>query len=171
MFERFSEQEQAILEERAQRIANAKQDSAQIVNLLRLRVSGEYYAVYLDDLIAIHEAAKIVPVPCVPPFLRGIANIRGRILPVIDLTIAMNIPGGRRVDQQQLVVVECNDEQIVLLIDKVEGVSAYEAEDVEDIPADMSIEKGNYTQGVLPDGTLVLDVKALLNDPRFIIEG
>lgn len=170
-FDQFSEVEQQILQERARRIARNAQDNeaSESFSVLRILVRHEHYAVHLDDLVAIYREADIIPVPCTPNFLKGIANVRGRIMSVVDLGTALDVPNSATGKQGQLIVVEKDQETLALFVEQVEDVTSYTQSDIEYVPADMNTGQV-YTSGILEDGTLLLDIHALIQDSKFLIE-
>ena len=92
IFEHFSEEEREILRIRAERAANAVRESAQeaVFSALEVTIQSQSYALPIEVLTTVYENVAVVPVPCVPSFVAGIANIRGRILPVFDLAVLLD---------------------------------------------------------------------------------
>lgn len=169
MFEHFSEKELAILEKRARRIAAAKADDDSLVtfSVLRCRVGTEWYAVPLEEMSAIYRGAAIVPVPGAPGYLKGITNVRGRILSVIGLADVLDVPTGKT-SSGEIIVVEYDDQMVALLVDQVDNVAAYAEADIEAAPYENETGQTLY---VLPDGTLILHIEPLLNDADLVIDG
>lgn len=167
----FSSNELQILQERARRIAKQASDTEadEQFSALRIRVRTEHYAVYLDELMAIYRDVDIVPVPCTPAHLKGIANVRGRIMPVIDLGTALSIPTTTTKQQGQLIVAERAEDLVALFVEQVEDVTSYRKSSIQPVPADIHNGRTIYTSGILPDGTLILDIHTLLNDNSLVI--
>jgi chemotaxis signal transduction protein len=88
---------------------------------VRLRVSSEAYAIAVADVREVVELGQVQAVPRARRELLGVANLRGQILPVIDLApvfgVARTAPPGR------LLVVAAGERRAGFAIDEVSGVS------------------------------------------------
>jgi purine-binding chemotaxis protein CheW len=164
IYERFSEREMEILRARAERVVSAAngEEEGDVIPALVVTVSSETYALPIESLAAVYENVGVIPVPCVPHFVAGIANIRGHILPVVDLAALLNVPGEAAPDGG-LVVVSDSDVSIALAVEAVGEVINFPRQNLASI-------HGNYLQGVTQDGTAVLDVAAILRDPALVVD-
>jgi purine-binding chemotaxis protein CheW len=110
LYSNFSEQEWQILQARAARVAAASAQQGDyrtdVMAALRVTVRGERYALPLDSITAVYDRTPIIPVPCTPPFVAGIANIRGHIIPVLDLAALLGIADGNTPGAAALVLAE-----------------------------------------------------------------
>lgn len=91
-----AERVQRLLAERARRLAQEEASpgtAAEGIAILQCRVQDERYAVPLRVLEAVRPAVGLVPVPCTPPFVAGILNVRGEIVSVLDCAAALGLPG------------------------------------------------------------------------------
>src|SRR5882724_2626146 len=94
IYEHFSQQELEILWARAERAAYAaqKSDAETLITALQITPGGESYALPVELLHGVYEGIEVMAVPCTPPFIAGVANVRGRILPVLDLATVLGAP-------------------------------------------------------------------------------
>jgi chemotaxis signal transduction protein len=131
--------------------------------LLRL---GE--ARYALDLAAI---AEVVPVPLTtrvpdqPPWLSGVANWRGRVLPVIDIRLLMGVPAVPLATSARLVVLAEDDVLVGVLAEAVPGVHQGDLADAEPPPATLAGDAALLVRGQVSDRygpVAVLDAAALL---------
>ncbi|MBM3953832.1 MAG: purine-binding chemotaxis protein CheW [Planctomycetes bacterium] len=88
------------------------------------QVSGRWFAI---DAARIHEvlrSQKTTPVPLAHPAVRGLLNLRGRIVPVIDMRIRLGLAGSAADTDSAgtFVVVEVDDEAFSLLVDRLADV-------------------------------------------------
>lgn len=167
----FDEHELAVLRERAQRIVhraeNDEIDGGQTALVLHL--GDEAYALPLAALVAVYQRVKIVRVPCVPPFVGGIANIRGRTIPVFRLRKLLQVPGEDVLSEGFVVVVMPQDRRFTV------GLHVEHVGDVVPLEKVTPFEtappvKSHYFSGVLPDHTVVLNIEAVLADPILQID-
>jgi purine-binding chemotaxis protein CheW len=59
---------------------------------LRLSLGRDAYAVRIDSVREILEVAQLTPLPLMPDFVRGVMNLRGAVVPVIDLAARLGLP-------------------------------------------------------------------------------
>jgi purine-binding chemotaxis protein CheW len=172
IYERFTERERDILQRRARRAARRSDDDAAdlAIDVLELTIRGETYAVRLDAISFIDDDNAVTPVPCVPPFVAGVANIRGYIVPVIDLGTLLGVPGEPEGDTFALIFIDSDDMNVAFKVDAIGNAGELRAEQLTPIPETVNIERPAYLRGALPDGTILLDMKAILSDPALIVD-
>jgi purine-binding chemotaxis protein CheW len=108
---RANEAEQ-ILRTRARALARTPpQASAEgaMLELLEFRLASERYAVESQLVEEVHPLRDLTPLPCTPPFVLGIVNVRGRILPVLDLKKFFELPERGLTDLHRIILVRGND--------------------------------------------------------------
>lgn len=166
----FSEEEIAILKLRAERVAHAASDDSgnEVFSALIVTIRSETYAVPIDVLTGVYEGISVVPVPCTPPYVSGIANIRGHIVPVLDLAQLLNAGGPDEDDSQSLVVASDDHVTMAFRADEVGDVINVFSREVSSPPGDSS-QHMNYVQGVMSDGVALLNVRAILSDPALVV--
>ena len=165
-YDHFSEDEIAILRARAERIASTQQTKeSDAFSALVVRVGGEAYALPMDSLTAVYEGYTIVPLPCVPPFVAGMVNVRGQILPVMDLAVLLGIPS--EAAKRSLLIVSNAEFSLGLCVQTVGDVISVLVSTLQPVPAALN---QVYLRNVLPDGTALLDLDAILNDPSLIVD-
>jgi purine-binding chemotaxis protein CheW len=87
---------------------------------VRLLVGAEVYAIPVTHVSEIADVGDLTPVPGAPPEVLGVRNLRGQILPVVDLAMLLRIP--RTTAPSWLVVAEAGELTAGLAIDEVSGV-------------------------------------------------
>jgi chemotaxis signal transduction protein len=91
---------------------------------VRLRVASEAYAMAVEHVLEVTNLGQVGAVPRARPEILGVQNLRGRILPVIDLALLLGIP--RTVPPSHLLVAEAGGRQAGFAIDEVSGVGELE---------------------------------------------
>lgn len=159
-----------VLEERARVLARPlPQQSSELgdgLELLAFTRSGSAYAVPAATVVEIAPAAVPTPLPWVPPAVLGVVNHRGRIVPLVD--VARLAAGGAGADGEAgfTVVVAVGAAALALSADAVTGVERIAREDVRP-GGELGIEDGGApVAGVTPALAAILDVEALVRDPR-----
>lgn len=87
---------------------------------VRLRVAAEAYAMAVEHVLEVTSLGHVDAVPRARPEMLGVQNLRGRILPVIDLALLLGI--SRTVPPSHLLVAEAGGRQAGFAIDEVRGV-------------------------------------------------
>lgn len=174
IYEGFSEQELEVLRTRAKRAASTaqKSDAEETFTALHITLGGESYALPVELLRAVYENVTVVPVPCAPPSVAGIANIRGRIMPVLDLAVVLNVPRPKSDVVSALVVVSRGDFSLAFQVEGVREIMTFPTRSVGPLPVGGdTLERAGYLQGILPDGLTLLNVNAMLDDPALVVDG
>jgi purine-binding chemotaxis protein CheW len=94
----------------------------------------ELYGVGIDAIHEIIKVPEITAVPDAPPFLEGMINLRGKILPVIDLRKRLRLPESPRGRQTRVLITEDAGRLIGLVVDSVSEVLKYDPAAVEGTP-------------------------------------
>ncbi|MDY6932659.1 MAG: chemotaxis protein CheW [Spirochaetota bacterium] len=77
---------------------------------------------YGIDILSVHEILKIADItrlPNVPSFIRGVINLRGHVIPVVDVRERFGFEKGEITDSTRIIVVETNDKLVGLIVDVV----------------------------------------------------
>jgi len=105
---------------------------------LTFKLADEVFAVDVEKVREILELTTITKVPQTPDYMRGVINLRGSVVPVMDMHLKFGMPPAERTVNTCIVVVEVNleGETIVLgaLADSVQEVVELEAEQIEPAP-------------------------------------
>ena len=140
------------------------------VELLSFRIGEQEYCVDIMSVREIRGWTRATPLPYSPPHVKGVINLRGTVLPVIDLSARLGMAPIDGIDQNVIVVVSVGGTTAGLLVDAVSDILTVSQDEIQpppDIGADPSaccIESLLLVEGKL---IRVLDLKVLLpNAPR-----
>ena len=126
----------------------------------------EVYALPIGDVAEIISLQRIIPVPTTPSFIRGLINLRGAVIPVVDVRQRLGLPPVEPGDRSCIVVVRTDDEEIGLLVDSVSEVLEMRADQIQPAARSSSAPASTaFARGLgLVDGAVrvVLDSKRLL---------
>jgi purine-binding chemotaxis protein CheW len=105
---------------------------------LTVVLSGESYGIAVLKVREIIRLQKITPVPQTPPFVKGIINLRGRVIPVVDLRVKFGL-NAEFAERTCIVVVQVRlsadtTVQMGLIVDAVEEVTTLAANEIEATP-------------------------------------
>ena len=91
--------------------------------LVLFELSGETYGVDVAHVQSIIPMQDIVTVPGAPLFIEGVVNLRGAVIPVVDLRTRFNLAGATHKQKLVIVIVELNNMLAGLIVDKVTEVT------------------------------------------------
>ena len=126
--------------------------------LLLFVVAGRVYACAIDPVREIIPARRATPLPGAPDFVRGLINLRGAIVTVVDLGRRLGESSGERADGS-IILVEHGGRTMGLAVDEVRDVQPVDARRIEAVSGDRAL--GGIVCGIghLDDGVvLLLDV-------------
>jgi purine-binding chemotaxis protein CheW len=147
------------------------------IQLVAMRVDDEMFGIDIANINTVITPQPITPVPQTPNFVKGVMNLRGRILPVLDLRTRFSLPDAKEdMEAGRIVIVEVDNFSAGLIVDEVSEVLRIPESSIEP-PSTLlrSIEKEMITgigrvqlnrRGKEPsDGfILLLDVRRVLTD-------
>ncbi|MFZ2492669.1 MAG: chemotaxis protein CheW [Thermoanaerobaculia bacterium] len=128
-------------------------------------VEGETFGLPVTHVIEILRVSAITRVPHAPPTVRGVTNMRGRVLPVVDLRVRLGGIEAPVGETARILVVTSRGRLLGLLVDAVQQVLRLDRLAVEPPPPDVMTAQSDYIVGVyhLEDALVILlDVDRVL---------
>ena len=129
-----------------------------------VRLGDGRFAAELDSVAEVGRVPSVTRIPGAPGWLAGVANWRGRLLPVLDLRSLLGAPQARLGNAARLLVLTLDGVSAGMVVDSVEGAGVLDA-GVEEFPAALADRGSFLLSGQVPsaDGPIaVLDVHAVL---------
>lgn len=102
--------------------AVSKNELEEILQLVSFKIGTEEFGVNILKVQEINRMLQITNVPNTPNFIEGVINLRGRVIPVIDLRVKFNMPKKEHDKQTRIIVVELEDKTVGFLVDEVSEV-------------------------------------------------
>jgi purine-binding chemotaxis protein CheW len=128
-------------------------------------LAGETYAIPILFVQEIIRAREITRIPRSLPHVRGVVNLRGNIVPVIDLRMRLGLPTTEETTESRIVVVEIGSGTVGMIVDQVSQVVRIDTASIEPPSALLADHETDYVQAVgrLDDELVViLDVSRTL---------
>ncbi|GJQ60070.1 MAG: purine-binding chemotaxis protein CheW [Candidatus Scalindua sp. AMX11] len=97
-------------------------------------LNHEEYGIEILKVREIIGVIGITPVPQTPDYLKGVINLRGKVIPVIDLRLKFSMTEEEHKQETCIIVVEVNNAPIGVVVDNVSEVLDIKSEEVEDTP-------------------------------------
>jgi purine-binding chemotaxis protein CheW len=137
------------------------------LQLVTFELAGEEFAV---DILAVHEIKRMMEltrVPQSPPDVDGVINLRGKIIPVVDLRRKFGFPVQERTSHNRIIVVEVAKRVLGFIVDRVNQPLYLERARVEPAPAMVCSIESDFIAGVgkLEDRLIILlDMQRLFRE-------
>ena len=96
-------------------------------------LAGEEYGIEILRVLEIIRMMPITRVPRTPSYIRGVINLRGKVIPVIDLRAKFGMPASPE-PEQVMIVVQVTGVQIGIVVDAVAEVASIAAADIDPTP-------------------------------------
>ncbi|MDY0188288.1 MAG: chemotaxis protein CheW [Syntrophus sp. (in: bacteria)] len=161
-----------ILKERALRLAKEPEASAQSVpclEVLSFMLAGERYAIEARCVTETMPLRNLTYLPGLPGFILGIANVRGRILSVMDIKKFFDLPDSGLTDLHKLIVVRHGTMEVGIVADGLLGIQEIPKDSLQPSLPTLTGVRENYLAGVTDTGTIVLQAEKILSDDRILV--
>lgn len=158
---------EAVLRERAKALAAPLPHYAELeeiggdsTQVVVVRLGGQDFAIDATALREVMECPRITPLPGLPSTLRGLANVRSRIVPAYDIRSLLNLPPlAKDAPREKLALLAFEGAEFALLVDAVVGARAIAQAQLH---RDVSGLVTRFIQGVAGDGLILLDLSSLI---------
>jgi len=130
----------------------------EILQLVSFKIGGEEFGVDILKVQEINRMLAITKVPNSPSFVEGVVNLRGKIIPVVNLRKRLQLPIIAHDDKTRIIVVELIDTTVGFIVDEVKEVLRIPKSITEPAPSMVAGVKMDYITAVgkLDDRLLIL---------------
>ncbi len=133
-------------------------------------VAGEEFGIEVDRVVEIVRPQKITPLPQAPPFINGVINLRGVVMPLMDLRKRLNVePSSKR---EKVIITRMHGEKIGLLVDTVKEIINIDDKQLASPPSIFKGLKPEYLRGIGKIGDrliVILHIDNLLTSEEMIL--
>lgn len=166
------EQKKSILKQRAEKTAQKIISISQVEQLqvIIFYLGIEKYAIETLYIREVYPLKEITALPGLPTFVKGIMNVRRRILSVIDLKYFLDITTENKELNTKVLILEHKTMEFAILTDGIEGIRAIPVSEIQTSLPTLTGVKQEFLKGLTTDQLVILDGKRLLESPHFIIQ-
>lgn len=118
------------------------------IQLVVFKLGREEYGVSILQVQEIKRMTDITRVPYTPQYIKGVINLRGSVLPVLDLRKRLNLSATEDTDDTRIIIVKVEDITVGMIVDSVSEVTAITQENIEQPNAVVGGVATNYLSGV-----------------------
>ena len=151
--------------------ALSNKDAVSEVQMVAFRLENEEFAIDIHQVREVLKITQVTPLPQSAHFIEGIINLRGEVIPVVDLRKRFELPSGERNDQTRIIIVEIQDSNVGLIVDSVTEVMRLSSSLIQPPPSKVAGTRTDLIQGVgkISDRLLIiLDLNRILTSEEKI---
>ena len=130
-------------------------------------LNEEAYGIDISQVREIIRMQEITRVPRAPEFIEGVINLRGKVIPVVDLRARFSMPGTERTDEHRIVVVDVSGQDIGMVVDAVTEVSRIPSSSIEPPSNVITTNDSEYLTGIVKTDEkliILLDIAKVISN-------
>lgn len=138
-----------------------------LVQFVVFNLGDEEFGVDIEQVSEIVRIGKFAPIPDSPGFIRGLTNVRGTIIAVIDLKVRFALQAREGVEDKHIIITREQKNLLGILVDEVTEVLRVAQKEIRPVPGATSVIHKKYMTGVITVGErmiILLDLKSVLSE-------
>lgn len=163
----------ATLRERAVELARPEPNGnspADLLLTITFSLAGEDYAIEAECAAEVRAAANVTRLPGVPAHVAGVFAVRGRVVPLVDPRVLLDLPPAAPNDARKIIIMQEDAMEFGLLVDSVAGVRNLVATDIHPpLPRKKEV-ACPYVRGIYGGSLTILDGRRLLADEHLVVD-
>ena len=144
------------------------------VQMVVFKLEKEEFAVDIHQVREVLKMSRVTPLPQSAHYIEGVINLRGEVIPVVDLRKRFELPVGVRNEQTRIIIVEIQNSNVGLIVDSVTEVLRLSSSAIQPPPARVAGTRTDLIKGVgkVSDRLLiVLNLEKILTTEEVILLG
>lgn len=137
--------------------------------LIAFRLGGQEFCVDVMSIREIRGWTAATPLPATPAFVRGVINLRGTVLPIVDLAARLGFPMAEPTARHAIIVAQIGNQVVGLLVEGVSDIFTVTDDKIQATPDVASDMARRFVRGVIPlDGRLIsiIAIDSILPSPE-----
>jgi len=146
-------------------MGNAREHRDRAGKYLTFVLDNEGYGLEILKVREIIGVLNITPIPRTPEYVKGVINLRGKVIPIIDLRLKFGLPSVEWTDETCIIVVDVSGVELGIIVDQVSEVRDIADESIEDPPTVGVHAETDFILGIGKgegEVTLLLDISRVL---------
>ena len=171
-FQPTMEEKKKILNARAKTLAREAKEKGAVeesIKVLEFQLSDEKYAIETGYIREVLPLKELTPLPCTPPFVLGIINVRGKILSVIDIKRFFELPEKGFTQLNRVIFLHSEGMEFGILADEILGVQDILLGDLQPSLPTLTGIREEYLKGITREHVVLLDADKLLSDKNIVV--
>ena len=143
--------------------------AAEYLTVAEFMLANERYGIELNNIVEVYPLKDLTPLPCTPPFVLGIFNVRGQIQTIMDIKKFFDLPEKGLTDLNRAIIVRARGMEAGILADVILGIRSVPLREMQPKLPTLTDIRAEYMKGVTSDQLIVLDVEKIFSDERIIV--
>lgn len=143
-----------------------KIETSESERFLVFTLNGEKYALTLLKVKEVIALTKTTPMPYMPPYFKGIMNLRGKVISVIDLRLKFKMKESGESPETTIIILDIDSLSVGVIVDSVDFVLSPPAEEIQPAPDVEGHIGSEYVEGVVEHEeklVLIVDIEKTVN--------
>ncbi|MCL1630863.1 chemotaxis protein CheW [Sporolactobacillus sp. CPB3-1] len=119
------------------------------IKVILFEMNNETYGVPVDQVLSIEKVDAITRLPNAASFVKGVMNLRGLIIPVVDVRDRLQMGKSEITEESRIIVVDTDEMKVGLLVDLSKEVTDIQESSIEPAPAMVGGPSAGYLKGVV----------------------
>lgn len=136
------------------------------VEYVTLVVNAQQFCIDIMKIREIRRWSPVTPIPHAPDYVLGIINLRGAVIPIIDLALKLGFEKIQPTDRHVIMIITHHDRTIGILVESVSEILGINIDEIHDTPIGLDDVATASITGLVPsksDIIKILDIPSLLN--------
>jgi purine-binding chemotaxis protein CheW len=125
-----------------------KNEAASEVQMVAFKLEKEEFAVNIQQVREVLKMTQVTPLPQSAYFIEGVINLRGEVIPVVDLRKRFELDLEERGEQTRIIIVEIQDSKVGLIVDSVTEVLRLSSAAIQLPPSRIAGTRTDFIKGV-----------------------
>lgn len=139
------------------------------IEVVEFTIFSETFALESSCIREVYPVKDYTPLPCTPPFIIGLINVRRKVLSLIDLCHFFGRPKMQEIVGKKALILEQGDMEFGILADDVTNVSKIVLTDIQPALPTLTKVRQEFLQGVTSQGLIILNANKLFNYQPLIV--
>jgi len=124
------------------------ESTEEITQYVKVRLDKEWYGIPISIVENIVRMQPITRVPGSESYVKGVINLRGKVVPVMNLRLKIGMDAGEEVRSTRIIILKIDGDNVGMIVDEVREVISIKASDVEEVQKDSKSPNANVLVGV-----------------------
>ena len=146
-------------------------DTGRMLEIIAFDLNKQSFCVLTTSIREIRGWSAVTPLPHTAPDTLGVMNLRGKVIPIIDLAAKLGMAAAVASERSAIVVAQAGGSTVGLMVDRVSDILTIPAEELQPVPAGAGALANAYARGIFArDKEMIcfLDIEAVFADNRHI---
>ena len=126
------------------------------IQMVVFRLENEEFAVDINQVREVLKLSQVTPLPHSPHYIEGVINLRGEVIPVVDLRKRFELTDETRGEKSRVIIVEIQDSNVGLTVDSVTEVLRFSSSVIQAPPSKVSGTRADLVKGIAKIGERLL---------------